>query len=123
MGFTGAIQSGFENYTNFRSRASRSEYWYWTLFAILGNIITSVIDAAVLGSEIRIINSIFGLVILIPGIAVSVRRLHDIGRSGWWTLLWLLLIVGWIVLIVWYCRKGDESINQYGDNPLFSKQS
>ena len=122
MGFTGAIQSGFENYTNFRSRASRSEYWYWTLFAILGNIITSVIDAAVLGSEIRIINSIFGLVILIPGIAVSVRRLHDIGRSGWWTLLWLLLIVGWIVLIVWYCRKGDESINQYGDNPLFSKQ-
>ena len=123
MGFTGAIQSGFENYTNFRSRASRSEYWYWTLFAILGNIITSVIDAAVLGSEIRIINSIFGLVILIPGIAVSVRRLHDIGRSGWWTLLWLLLIVGWIVLIIWYCRKGDESINQYGDNPLFSKQS
>ena len=72
---------------------------------------------------IRIINSIFGLVILTPGVAVGVRRLHDIGKSGWWWLLWLLPIFGWIVLIVWACRKGDESINQYGDNPSFSKQS
>mgnify|MGYP001163676951 FL=1 len=123
MGFTGAIQSGFENYVNFRSRASRSEYWYWSLFAILGELIATVIDATVLRSEIGIINPIFGLVILTPGVAVGVRRLHDIGKSGWWWLLWLLPIFGWIVLIVWACRKGDESINQYGDNPSFSKQS
>ena len=122
MGFTQAIQSGFENYINFRARASRSEYWYWALFAFFGEIITSVIDFAVLSSEIGIVNKIFGLAILIPGLAVGIRRLHDIGRSGWWTLLWLLPVFGWIVLIAWACRKGDESINQYGDNPLFSKQ-
>ena len=121
MGFTQAIQSGFENYTNFRSRASRSEFWYWTLFAILGSIITSVIDFAVLSSEIGILNIIFGLATLVPGIAVAVRRLHDIGKSGW-TLLAFIPFFGYIVLLVWQFKKGDESINNYGDNPLFSKQ-
>ncbi|MBU87765.1 MAG: DUF805 domain-containing protein [SAR202 cluster bacterium] len=121
MGFTQAIQSGFENYTNFRSRASRSEFWYWTLFYFLGSIITSVIDFAVLSSEIGILNIIFGLATLVPSIAVAVRRLHDIGKSGW-TLLAFIPFFGYIVLLVWQCKKGDESINNYGDNPLFSKQ-
>jgi uncharacterized membrane protein YhaH (DUF805 family) len=61
---------------------------------------------------------LFGLATFLPGLAVTARRLHDIGRSGWWMLLWLVPLVGWIVLIVWYCQPGQPGTNQYGPNPL-----
>jgi uncharacterized membrane protein YhaH (DUF805 family) len=115
MNFTQAISSGFSNYVNFAGRAIRSEYWYWVLFVLLGSIAARIIDA-VLG--IGLFNSIFGLAVLLPSIAVGVRRLHDLDRSGWWLLLDLIPLIGWIVLIVWFCGRGTPGANRFGPDPL-----
>jgi uncharacterized membrane protein YhaH (DUF805 family) len=117
MNFAQAIASGFRNYVTFSGRASRSEFWYWVLFTIIGSIATAILDRAVFAdSDYSPLNAIFGLVCLLPGLAVSVRRLHDIGRTGWWLLIGLTGI-GLIVLIVWYCQKSDPAANAYGPPP------
>ena len=64
-----------------------------------------------------LLSGVFRLAILIPSFALGARRLHDINRSGWWQLLWLVLLIGWIILIVWATRKGDEGPNQHGSDP------
>jgi uncharacterized membrane protein YhaH (DUF805 family) len=115
MGFGQAISSGFSNYVNFSDRACRSEYWFWFLFVIIGNIVTLGIDYAI---GIQIISSLFSLAVLIPGIAIAVRRLHDLDRSGWWILLWFIPIVGWIILLIWFCTKGTDGPNRFGPDPL-----
>ena len=114
MGFGQAISAGFSNYVNFRDRACRSEYWYWVLFVILGDIVTIIIDALI-GAQVT--SSIFGLVVLIPGIAVSIRRLHDLDRTGWWILLDLTAI-GTLVLIYWACLRGTVGANRFGPDPM-----
>ena len=115
MGFGQAISAGFSNYVNFRDRASRSEYWYWVLFVILADIVTGIIDW-VLG--VQVVSSLFGLVTLVPGIAVSIRRLHDLDRTGWWVLLGLIPLIGWIILLIWYVTKGTDGPNRFGPDPL-----
>ncbi len=115
MGFGQAISSGFSNYVGFSGRASRSEYWYWILFYFIGAIVAEIIDA-VLG--ITAIYPLFSLAVLLPGIAVAVRRLHDLDRSGWWILLGLIPLVGAIILIIWYCMKGTTGPNRFGPDPL-----
>lgn len=82
MNFLAAIQSGFRNFANFKGRASRSEFWWWTLFSFFVQALTSAVDDSV--------NSIASLVLLLPSLAVNVRRLHDTDRRGWW-LVWLLV--------------------------------
>jgi uncharacterized membrane protein YhaH (DUF805 family) len=119
MGFTEAITSGFRNYVNFSGRAVRSEFWYWVLFAILASIVAGLIDLALFGIEgSSPINSLVGLALFLPGLAVSVRRLHDLDRSGWWILLGLIPLVGIIILIVWYCQRGTNGPNRFGSDPL-----
>ena len=119
MNFSEAITSGFQNYVNFSGRAQRSAFWYWVLFAFLGNIATNILDILIFGLESYSPFSIlFGLAILLPGLAVAVRRLHDIGRSGWWLLIGLIPLIGWIILIYWYCQPGEPGFNQFGRNPL-----
>jgi uncharacterized membrane protein YhaH (DUF805 family) len=119
MGFTEAITSGFRNYVNFSGRAVRSEFWYWVLFAILASIVAGLIDLALFGVEgSSPINSLVGLALFLPGLAVSVRRLHDLDRSGWWILLGLIPLVGIIILIVWYCQRGTVGVNRFGPDPL-----
>jgi uncharacterized membrane protein YhaH (DUF805 family) len=113
MNFGQAIASGFSNYANFSDRACRSEYWYWVLFTFLGMLVTGVIDAAI---GIPLSYPIFLLVIFLPGLAVSVRRLHDLSLSGW-TLVLLIPVIGSIVLTVWYCMKGTEGPNRFGSDP------
>jgi uncharacterized membrane protein YhaH (DUF805 family) len=115
MNFTQAISSGFSNYVNFAGRAIRSEYWYWTLFIVIASIVTSIIDA-VLG--ITLFEPIFSLAILLPSIAVGVRRLHDLDRSGWWLLLGFIPLIGAIVLIVWFVGRGTPGANRFGPDPL-----
>jgi uncharacterized membrane protein YhaH (DUF805 family) len=124
MNFTEAIASGFSNYVNFSDRSPRSAYWYWTLFAVLVSIVASFIDALLfsnlqLGADVQLspLNTLTSLVLLLPGLAVSVRRLHDLDRTGWWLLI-LLTIIGAILLIVWFCMKGTEGGNRYGPDPL-----
>ena len=114
MSFGEAVRSGFENYANFSGRSSRSAYWYWFLFAILVSIVANIVDAAI-GAPILTI--ITGLGLLLPGLAVAIRRLHDTGRSGWWILIGLIPIVGFIVLIVFYVQESDQGPNEYGPPP------
>ena len=124
MNFQQAIESGFRNYINFTGRATRSELWYWLLFNFLGGIVTSILDgripqdAASSSGALHPLNYLFVLIMFLPTIAVDVRRLHDTNRSGWWLLIGLIPIIGVLVLLLWYCQKGDEGANQYGENPL-----
>jgi uncharacterized membrane protein YhaH (DUF805 family) len=118
MNFTQAISSGFQNYVNFSGRASRSEYWYWTLFAILVSIVTSGIDHLIFPfMDFSPLNSLAGLALFLPGLAVGIRRLHDLDRTGWWVLL-ILTIIGIIVLIAWFVMRGTVGPNRYGPDPL-----
>ncbi|MEO3433885.1 DUF805 domain-containing protein [Inquilinus sp. CAU 1745] len=122
MGFGDAIKSGFSGYVKFGGRSSRSEYWYWVLFILLVQLVLGVIESAVLPITSRgILVGIFGLIVLLPNIAVSVRRLHDIDKSGWWLLIGLIPILGVIVLIVFFCLKGTDGDNRFGPDPLASR--
>jgi len=114
MNFQQAIVSGFQNYVNFSGRAARSEFWYWALFVILVNIAATLVDAAI---DVGLIGALASLALFLPGIAVSVRRLHDLDRTGWWLLI-ALTGVGIILLIIWDCMKGTTGPNQYGPDPL-----
>ncbi len=124
MGFTEAISSGFRNYVGFSGRAARSEYWFWVLFVFLLQIVAWLIDMTLFGfnkTGVNPIEVVAGLATFLPGLAVSVRRLHDINRSGWWILLGLIPIIGWIILIVWDCMRGTVGANQHGPDPLEGK--
>jgi len=119
MNFSEAIQSGFNNYANFNGRAQRSAFWYWILFVWLAGIVASILDMAIFGSDSMYpLSSIFTLGTILPNLAVAARRLHDTGRSGWWQLLWLLPIIGFIILLIWFIQQGEAGNNQYGPNPL-----
>jgi uncharacterized membrane protein YhaH (DUF805 family) len=118
MNFTQAIASGFRHYVAFAGRASRSEYWYWILFMVIGTIVAGILDQAVFSDIERTpFSAIFILITFLPSLAIGVRRLHDIGRTGWWLLISFIIIIGTIVLIVWFCQKGDAGPNQYGPDP------
>ena len=120
MNFVEAIKSGFVNYATFSGRACRSEYWYWTLFTVIGGICTGIADVWIVGdAELMPVNLIFNVIVFIPSIVVSIRRLHDINRTGWWLLLWLT-IVGGLVLILWAMKAGDTGANRFGEDPLAS---
>ena len=114
MTFIGAIKNGFNKYATFRGRASRSEYWYWTLFVTILTICTSIFDlAAFPNSLFSPLNSIFAIITLLPGIAVVVRRLHDVNRSGWW--FWLVFtVIGLIPMFYWLVKASDEGENSHG---------
>ncbi|MGC1348198.1 MAG: DUF805 domain-containing protein [Xanthobacteraceae bacterium] len=115
MGFGQAISSGFSNYVNFSGRACRSEYWFWVLFVLIADVVAIAIDAAI---GMQIVSSLFGLAVLLPGLAVTVRRLHDLDRTGWWIFLGLIPLVGAIILIIWFCSKGTDGLNRFGADPL-----
>ncbi len=122
MNFSEAITSGFRNYVNFSTRAPRSEYWYWTLFVILLIAVTSLIDFAITqGGLFQPVTIIAELALFLPGLAVSVRRLHDRDKSGWFLLLFLIPLVGAIILLVWYCQRGTIGPNRFGPDPLEGK--
>ncbi|MEE0978071.1 MAG: DUF805 domain-containing protein [Muribaculaceae bacterium] len=111
------------NYCNFSGRASRSEFWWFQLFgAILGGAM-SFINAMTLDSygqpnmTVYIIMCLINLALFLPNLGISVRRLHDIYRSGWWVLLGLLCCVGTIILNVWYYKESDPTENEYGPVP------
>lgn len=125
-----AVRTVLSNYATFTGRASRPEFWWWVLAVFLLSAITQIIDALLiapmLGFEADAENAgqplsmLVSLVLLLPGLAVAVRRLHDTGRAGWWLLLFLIPIVGVLVLIWFYTRPSDGP-NQWGPpNPLGS---
>jgi uncharacterized membrane protein YhaH (DUF805 family) len=114
MSFTDSIRSGFDNYVNFDGRASRPMYWWWVLFAIIAGIVGNILDAVI---GVAIFSILISLALFLPGLAVAVRRLHDTDRSGWWILIALIPLIGFIVLIVFLVQKSDPGDNQYGPPP------
>lgn len=120
MQFHEAIRSGFRNYVTFSGRAARSEYWYWVLFALLVAAVSAILDAALFpwsDYDTAPIGSVTSLILFLPGLAVSARRLHDIDRTAWWLLL-VLTVVGALLLIVWACFEGTRGPNRFGPDPL-----
>ncbi|MGY1500069.1 DUF805 domain-containing protein [Streptomyces sp. QTS52] len=103
-----------KKYAVFSGRARRKEYWMFALFVAIISIVLAIIDAAI-GSQI--LTLLFSLAILLPGLGVGVRRLHDTGRSGWWILFGIVPLVGSITLLVFACLEGDAGENKYGPNP------
>ena len=106
---TNSVISCFNKYFDFETRSSRKEFWYWQLFRILMFLSFTYLESLGLSGLLFISNFIF----LIPEIAVSIRRLHDINKTGWWILL-TLTIIGIIPLTYFYCIKGDDGANDYG---------
>jgi len=125
MGFFEAIKHCTSNWITFSGRASRSEYWWFTLF----NIVFSLLGQAVIGAMAAAGSSIplMGFSILfivlaiffgIAGISAVVRRLHDKDKSGWWYWFILVPVIGIIVLLIWFCQRGTQGPNRFGPDPL-----
>ncbi len=104
-----------KKYAVFNGRARRKEYWFFVLFNTIINLVLSGIDSVVTGAGV--VPGLYTLAVLIPSIAVAVRRLHDIGRTGWWLLIGLIPVIGWIVLLVFMVQDGKPGENQYSLNP------
>ena len=153
MGFGEAVRTVFGKYATFRGRARRAEYWWWALFVILVSIVLSVADSVLFGTVTRTpggfeaqtdtpwLSMLFMLVTFLPGLAVTVRRLHDTDHSGWWLLapygtafagafsyglgldiLGAVGVIGMIattvLLLVWMVRRGTPGTNRFGPDPL-----
>lgn len=128
MTFSRAVGTCLEKYAVFSGRAGRAEYWWFFLFNLVVSLLASILDAGVLGADsFRIglgpagdqglVATLVSLLLFVPNLSVGARRLHDIGRSGWWLLLGLVPCVGLIVLIVFFATRGEPHPNRYGDVP------
>ena len=116
MNFGQSISSCMGKYGTFSGRASRSEYWWFYLFTILMSWGATIVAAAMFSFEdpmVDILPSIVSLIFFIPAIAAGSRRLHDIGKSGWWQLLFIVPIIGWILLIVWLATNTKPDGDKY----------
>lgn len=110
-----------KKYAVFSGRARRKEYWFFVLFSLIISIILSVIDGS-MGqldphSGMGFLSGLYGLAVLIPGIAVTVRRLHDTDRTGWWILISFIPLIGVIVLLIFLVLDSTSEDNNYGANP------
>ncbi|MEV6414281.1 DUF805 domain-containing protein [Kribbella sp. NPDC051718] len=111
-----------KKYAEFSGRARRKEYWMFVLFNAIIGIVLSIIDL-VIGTKfgpndsVGVLSGLYSLAVLVPGLAVSWRRLHDTGRSGWWYLINLVPCVGWIVFLVFAIQEGNAGDNAYGPDP------
>jgi uncharacterized membrane protein YhaH (DUF805 family) len=104
-----------DNYANFKGRARRKEYWMFVLFNFLFACAAVIVDFIV--GTLPLLYVVYLLAVIIPGIAVTVRRLHDTGKSGWWYFICLIPIIGAIWLLVLLCTDGTVGVNGYGPSP------
>ena len=112
MSFSEAVKDGFDHYVKFDGRASRPAYWWWVLFTVIVYIGVYIVDGVVFDGPVLI--WLAYLALLLPSLSVTIRRLHDTDRSGWWILISLVPFIGGIVLLVFVLQKSDEAENQYG---------
>ena len=131
MSFSNAVKAYFLKWNDFRTRSSRSEYWWATLFVVLASYLVGFIIGLIIGftfalagfSESAIYIALLiailpvQLFIITASTCLVIRRLHDVDRSGWWYLI-VFTIVGMIPLLIWYCTKGTEGDNRFGKDPL-----
>ena len=104
-----------DNYANFNGRARRKEFWMFVLFYAIFAIITSILDGII--GTYGIISIILSLALLLPSLAVTVRRLHDIGKSGWWIFIDFVPLIGPIWLLILLIQEGQHGPNEYGPDP------
>ncbi|MGI9571433.1 MAG: DUF805 domain-containing protein, partial [Desulfobulbia bacterium] len=117
MEFGESIRTVLSKYATFNGRATRPEYWWWILALFLLSAVTQLIDAAVIAPMLGFdrfeedagqpLSLLAGLALLVPSLAVACRRLHDIGRSGWWLLIGLIPVIGLLVLLYWYVQPSE----------------
>jgi uncharacterized membrane protein YhaH (DUF805 family) len=113
MTFGSSVSTCFSKYANFDDRAPRSEYWWFYLFGVLLQWISSFIAFGGFGLS-DVLSGVAFLAIAFPTMAVGARRLHDIDKSGW-NQLWAFTIIGMIPLIIWFCTEGTKEANKFGD--------
>lgn len=130
MNFMQSVTTCFSKYITISGRARRSELWWFVLFLVIGNAVAGWLDSAIFGTSTMMmgdmtfeyssgfIGGIFTLATFLPNIAVSVRRLHDLDKSGWWLLIAFIPLIGFIILLVWFVRKGTAADNRFGPDPL-----
>lgn len=112
--------SGWKNYTVFEGRVVREEFWYFFLYNVLVVLVLfaiSRIDVSPIDTIALVFAILYSLAVAVPNIALAVRRLHDTSRSGWWLLLGLIPVVGWIILLILLAENTDRKDNQYGSDP------
>ena len=115
MGFVDAVRTALSKYATFDGRASRPEFWWFALFYFLVQLVGGVIDAALFPDTIfGVVATIAGIALFLPTIAVTARRLHDTDLSGWWQLVGLVPVLGFIALIVLCARQGTAGPNRFG---------
>lgn len=118
MSFGQSVSHVLSNLTNFRGRASRSEFWWWYVFTIIVSVLAWVIEGLLgdraNGTFAGAITFVVGFVLFLATLAVAVRRLHDTGRSGWWVLLYFVCCIGQIILIVFWVQASQPGDNRFG---------
>ncbi len=110
----------WKNYANFQGRARRKAFWMFALFNIIAIVVLTSVEGFIGlrgDGSYGILSGLYSLAVILPAIALAVRRLHDTGRSGWWILIGLIPLVGPIVLLVFYVQDSQPGANQYGPNP------
>jgi uncharacterized membrane protein YhaH (DUF805 family) len=121
MGFMDAVKTCLNKYIDIKGRARRSELWWFFLFNVLVQVVATILDG-ILGmggpQSIGLLAPIASLALLLPGITVGVRRLHDRDMSGWWMLIGFFPILGGIALLVIFVMKGTDGDNRFGPDPL-----
>ena len=105
----------WKKFADFSGRARRQEYWMFVLFNFLVSVAVGVVDG-ILGAG-GSLSGLYSLAVLVPSLAVAARRLHDTDRSGWWMLIALIPLVGWIILLVFLCSDSKPGANRFGANP------
>lgn len=111
MDFVPAVKSCLRQYATFAGRAPRSEFWFFFLFGCVIEILAGALRSDTL-------YTLVDLALLLPTLAVTVRRLHDINRSGWWLPVLVFPVIGWIFWILWGCTAGNRYRNRFGPDPL-----
>jgi len=120
MTLSAAVKMSLARYASFGGRARRSEYWYFTLLHLLAILLAMVVSYLAMLAIPALGFILYSIVIfgtLLPHLAVSVRRLHDVNRTGWWYLFGIVPLLGAIVLLVWFCTDGTRGPNRFGADP------
>ncbi len=117
MDFATAVRLCLRKYVDFSGRAARPEFWWWALAYFGGVTVAAVFDVAAFRRSDALFSALFALAVFLPTVAVTARRLHDTGRSGWWQLLWLIPILGQLVVLYWLVSPGDPGPNRFGPDP------
>ena len=107
----------FRQYADFKGRAQRKEYWMFALFNLVIMIVLTLVGGGGEGGLGDVLSGIYSLAVLVPSVAVTVRRLHDIGKSGWWMLITLIPLVGPLIMLFFMVKDSQPGTNEYGPNP------